>query len=356
MLCLSLLATLVAWGETSGVASSSVFELDLCAIESGMSRTEACAVHFSSPFVLDLREVSGATGEAVVSASSGVFVLDLREVASSGDDSVVAAFSPNFALDLRSLKDDDPVPSGGESVVEEKSFAFVLDLREVEESDAAAYGESVGFVLDLRNIKDESTGGTSETVPVVWVASSGFELDLRDLDPDTMGADVVYLATKGFELDLRKVKVQSVIILPEDITGDKAIQISEDWVNKDLDQRFGEGTGQRFCEMYGYDLKPALVKPTGKYDAHGNALLVWHDYVAGTDPTDVTSVFKASVEMVDGKPVITWSPALNGEGIQRGIRTYRILATEELGGEWTEVDPEDVNRYNFFTVTVEMPK
>ena len=49
------------------------------------------------------------------------------------------------------------------------------------------------------------------------------------------------------------------------------------------------------------------------------ALTVWQDYVAGTDPTNAASVFKAGIEMVGGVPQITWSPDLNTNGIERKL-------------------------------------
>jgi len=354
MLCLSLFAALVAWGGTDSAASSAAFELDLSAIKAGMSRTESCAVAFSGGFALDLRALAESAVADVAVGSSGAFVLDLTEITSADAGAVVAAFGNGFVLDLRNIKEDEPQPEpGGEGKPEGKSFGFVLDLREIEDADATAYAVAEGFELDLRTIADESAGGAASAV--VWASSNGFELDLRDLDPETMGADVVFLYSNTFELDLRKITVEGVIILPKDITGGKAIPISEDWVNKELDEQFGAGTGEKFGKLYGYDLKTALTKPTGKYDAKDNELLVWHDYVAGTDPTDPDSVFQASVEMVGGVPVITWSPALNGDGVQEGKRTYRIFATNELGGEWVEVSPDETGNYSFFTVTVEMP-
>ncbi len=36
------------------------------------------------------------------------------------------------------------------------------------------------------------------------------------------------------------------------------------------------------------------------------------------------SKFAAKVEMKDGAPAVTWSPALNGEGVREGVRVYRV--------------------------------
>ena len=39
-----------------------------------------------------------------------------------------------------------------------------------------------------------------------------------------------------------------------------------------------------------------------KTDASGAALPVWHDYVAGTDPTNTLSKFTTKIEMKAGEP------------------------------------------------------
>ena len=93
-----------------------------------------------------------------------------------------------------------------------------------------------------------------------------------------------------------------------------------------------------------------------KTDASGAVLPVWHDYVAGTDPTDAASRFTASVALEDGKPVVSWSPALNGEGVREGVRTYRVWGKANLtDAAWSEVAPDGESGYRFFRVTVEMP-
>lgn len=102
----------------------------------------------------------------------------------------------------------------------------------------------------------------------------------------------------------------------------------------------------------------AAKKPTGKVDAHGNPMYVWQDFVAGTDPTDKTSEFKASISFVDGKPVITWTPDLN-EGGAKSLRTYRTLGIDDLSqsadpAAWREVAPGAESDYKFFKVKVEL--
>ena len=108
----------------------------------------------------------------------------------------------------------------------------------------------------------------------------------------------------------------------------------------------------RFTEMFGADFSSALTKPTGKRDSQGNALLVWHDYVAGTDPTKEDDVFKASITMVDGSPVISYTPELPES--EKSKRKYTIYGKTRLqDDEWQIVD-DNASIYNFFKVTVEM--
>ena len=81
------------------------------------------------------------------------------------------------------------------------------------------------------------------------------------------------------------------------------------------------------------------------------------EYVAGTVPGDDKSVFLALIEMVDGSPLVTWSPALNGEGVKHGVRIYRLFGSNSLGpgAEWREVEDAASSGCHFFKVTVELP-
>ena len=114
----------------------------------------------------------------------------------------------------------------------------------------------------------------------------------------------------------------------------------------------------RFAQLFGTDYAAAAKMPTGKVDAHGNPMYVWQDFVAGTDPTDKTSEFKASISLVDGKPAITWTPDLN-EGGARSLRTYRTLGINDLSqsadpAAWREVTPGSESAYKFFKVEVDI--
>ena len=107
-----------------------------------------------------------------------------------------------------------------------------------------------------------------------------------------------------------------------------------------------------FTAKFGADFSSALTKPTGKRDSQGNALLVWHDYVAGTDPTNGDDVFKASILMVDGKPVIGYTPEL--PETEKAKRKYTIYGKARLQDDNWQIVDRNAGSYNFFKVTVEM--
>ena len=129
------------------------------------------------------------------------------------------------------------------------------------------------------------------------------------------------------------------------------------WVSNDLAARYaksGESAADyqnRFEAKFGADPVAAMAMPTSKRDALGNDMYVWQDYVAGTDPTDTNSVFTATVTMVDGAPVVEWSPKLSAtEAAQRQYTIYG-KASLESGDAW-HAPTNALDR--FFKVGVEM--
>ncbi|MBR4654398.1 MAG: leucine-rich repeat domain-containing protein [Kiritimatiellae bacterium] len=122
-----------------------------------------------------------------------------------------------------------------------------------------------------------------------------------------------------------------------------AVAVSETWA-----ARFPS-----YAAKFGSDFTASLTKPTGKKDAAGNAMQVWQDYVAGTDPTDVNDLFRAEIRIVNGAPVVSWSPVLSAS--EAAKRTYTIYGRQSLlSGDWTVVPSGQESNYNFFKVTVEM--
>ena len=97
-----------------------------------------------------------------------------------------------------------------------------------------------------------------------------------------------------------------------------------------------------------------VVKTIGE-----NGCTLADSYVVGLDPTDSKSTFSTKIDFQDGKPVVSWEPALNGmdeNGCckKTGVRTYRVLGSTNLK-TWSEVIDGEASKYNFFKVNVEMP-
>ena len=131
-----------------------------------------------------------------------------------------------------------------------------------------------------------------------------------------------------------------LVAVVSEVLGSAMMSIPSCWTN----------SYPQFVGTYGDDFASALMKPSGKVGSDGAALQVWQDYVAGTDPTDPTSRFAATIDFVDGTPVVTWSP-----NVTDGSRVYRIWGKKSLGdADWTQLDAASTADYNFFKVTVEM--
>jgi len=124
-----------------------------------------------------------------------------------------------------------------------------------------------------------------------------------------------------------------------------AVAVPETWT-----QQFPQ-----YKEKFGSDFAASLLKPTGKKGPTGENLVVWQDYVAGTDPTKVDDVFTAKIEIVDNAPVISYSPVLSAA--ETAKRKYTVYGRSSLyGGDWSVVAPGTASNYNFFKVTVELSK
>ena len=108
-----------------------------------------------------------------------------------------------------------------------------------------------------------------------------------------------------------------------------------------------------FVSKFGSDFTAALGKPTGKIGTGGTPMLVWQDYVAGTDPTNEKDVFTASITIVDGKVTISYTPEL--DDARKAMRKYTTWGkTSLMDTDWTEVQDGHESEYNFFKVSVEM--
>ncbi len=79
---------------------------------------------------------------------------------------------------------------------------------------------------------------------------------------------------------------------------------------------------------------------------------VWQCYVAGLDPTNAVSRLVATIDMVDGSPVVSWTPDLN-EGGTKHERVYTVEGKTNLTD--TAWGPTN-EATRFFRVKVQMPE
>ena len=103
--------------------------------------------------------------------------------------------------------------------------------------------------------------------------------------------------------------------------------------------------------------KAYLDAASGDYEAAAhstglNGYAIWECYVAGLEPDNPKSKFIAKIEMVDGKPVVTWKPDTPELRATRTYTTYGKKSLLDL--DWTPVTDENKAEYNFFKVEVKM--
>ena len=98
---------------------------------------------------------------------------------------------------------------------------------------------------------------------------------------------------------------------------------------------------------FGGDYETA-AHATGK-----NGVALWASYVAGLDPFDAASRFRAFIALEkDGTPQITWSPDLR---TAQPPRVYTVYGKPTLdAADWAPVTDENRGKMRFFKVTVEI--
>ncbi len=95
---------------------------------------------------------------------------------------------------------------------------------------------------------------------------------------------------------------------------------------------------------------PSPYSWPGKWDIDKNPVYLWEEYVAGTDPSDSNSVFRADIVVTNNMPYIIWTPNLNTNG---EVRVYTVMGKTNLtDSAW--VCPTN-SAHRFFKVKVEMP-
>lgn len=96
-----------------------------------------------------------------------------------------------------------------------------------------------------------------------------------------------------------------------------------------------------------YDYSHVAAATTQKVT--GKIVPVWQDYVAGTNPTDTNSVFRADIAVSNETVYVTWRPKLSSA--EEALRTYTIYGREDMAaGTWGPTNAAS----RFFKVDVRM--
>ena len=135
-----------------------------------------------------------------------------------------------------------------------------------------------------------------------------------------------------------------IVNVVSEVNAGAAVAITADWA--------AQYPG--FEAKFGNDSTKAITAETGKRDGAGKPMMVWQDFVAGTDPTNPDDVFKASItfDAVTGNPIVSWTPELSAaEAAKRAYKTFGKVRLNDP--DWTLIDGDAAN-YNFFKVTVQM--
>lgn len=108
-----------------------------------------------------------------------------------------------------------------------------------------------------------------------------------------------------------------------------------------------------WLEKYGLvkngDYEMAGNQSLGKTDSYNRPQPVWHDWLLGTDPTNLESRLTVQIDMKDELPLISWTP----EAVDNR-RKYIILGKKSLADEnWEPVEQHMLPNFRFFKIEVE---
>jgi len=99
-------------------------------------------------------------------------------------------------------------------------------------------------------------------------------------------------------------------------------------------------------------IQPTCKNGQRKQTASGEPTYAWQDYVAGTDPTDPDSHFRATITMDNGVPHVQEWPKLAADEASK--REYKMFGKKTLQDGWTEMNPGEEPNYRFFNIKVKM--
>lgn len=224
----------------------------------------------------------------------------------------------------------------GETLCSGESAAMVIDLttgtRTAASTERIRY--STGWV----------DGATAASIAMVAV--DGDELSTKtgtgfaDWTPTKNGTYVLTHKVMSGDSQLGETLSATFIVtgIPKTETETTPVPVPYTWLEPYIAE-FGAG-----------DYEAAANALSGKTQG-GKVTKLWEEFVAGTNPTNETSVFTAKIDMQDGVPVVTWEPNLNTNSIERLYKIYgkeTLLSTEEWAYPTNSL-------HRFFKVTVEMP-
>ena len=239
------------------------------------------------------------------------------------------------------------LPVVADEVVSVSSGAwFAVDTRE--EKTTTLTGEEIKggeTEIELQSSAEAwGDDGGGEKATIIWSSATGNGTVCADSVvssvwwiPDAKGGMITLTYTSGSVVKTAVFEVVSTIPTETQTT---EVPVPYSWLEK-----YYPGVS---------DYESAAKAKTGKRNAFGHEFSVWEEYVAGTDPTNTTSVFSAKIEMVDGVPRITWEPDMNEDG-SKNERLYKIWGKEALDDGLDWVSPTN-SLHRFFRVTVEMPE
>ena len=187
-------------------------------------------------------------------------------------------------------------------------------------------------------------GATAESVAVIEVngdkLSSNSGTGFVDWMPAKNGTYVLTHKVMSGDSQLGETLSATFIVMgiPKTETDTTPVAVPYTWLEPYVAE-FGAG-----------DYEVAASALSGKTQG-GKATTLWEEFVAGTNPTNETSVFTAKIDMKDGEPVVTWEPNLNTNSIER---LYKVYGKETLSPAEEWAYPTN-SLHRFFKVTVEMP-
>ncbi len=237
------------------------------------------------------------------------------------------------------------------SVTTDPAFPWVTDDAVAHDGDVCVKS---GVISDGEDSGFQTTVSGCGKLSFWWKASCEDDPDYDDWDYAVFLVDGVEKARIDGVTDWEEVEVSlsaGTHTLRWEYRKDESWGEGEDcvWVDQVEWQEMATETGLPMTWLESQGLVASgssgdAVSAAVTGDVDGDGMTAYEEYVAGTDPNDPESSFKAEIAVgADGKPVVTWTPDLLEE------RQYRVLGKTNLDdAEWLPV--EDGHR--FFKVEI----